>query len=71
MWVDVLVVDESGNKFRAQEAIMLDDSTSFTLPFLGTGTMPKTMTVYVYAMWEGIDAPDLTILDGIVLTVTK
>jgi len=71
MWVDVLAVDESGNKFRAQEAIMLDDSTSFTLPFLGTGTMPKTLTIYVYSMWEGIDDPDLTTLDGIVLTVTK
>ena len=33
--------------------------------------MPKTLTIYVYSMWEGIDDPDLTTLDGIVLTITK
>ena len=71
MWVDVLAVDESGNKFRAQEAVMLDDSTSFTLPFLGTGTMPKTLTLYVYSMEEGIDDPDLATLDGIAMEVVK
>lgn len=71
MWVEVIAVDENGNKFRPQEGIMLDNSTSFTLPFLGTGTLPETLTVYVYSMWEGIDEPDLATLDGIVLAVTK
>lgn len=50
---------------------MLDDSTSFTLAFLGTGTMPETLTIYVYSMWEGIGDPDIAALDGIVLTVSK
>lgn len=71
VWVEVIAVDENGNKFRPQEGIMLDGSTEFTLPFQGTGILPKTLTVYVYSMWEGIDNPDLTTLDGIVLTVTK
>ena len=29
--------------------------------------MPKTLTIYVYSMWEGIDDPDLTTLDVLVL----
>lgn len=71
MWVEVIAVDENGNKFRPQEAIMLDDSTSFTLPFIGTGTLPKTLTVYVYSMWEGMEDPDISSLDGIALQIAK
>ncbi|MBQ8536066.1 MAG: hypothetical protein IJ461_01475 [Clostridia bacterium] len=69
VWVEVVAVDERGSKLRPQEGIMLDNCTSFTLPLLGTGTLPKTMTVYVYAMWEGIDEPDLAELDGVVMQV--
>ena len=68
-WVEVIALDENGSKLCPQEGILLDDRTSFTLPFRGTGFLPKTLTVYVYSMWEGIDDPDLTTLDGIVLTV--
>jgi len=70
-WVEVIAIDESGNKFRPQEGIMLDDRTEFTLPFQGTGALPKTLTVYVYSMWEDLDAPDLTTLDGITLKTDK
>ena len=68
-WVKVIALDENGTKLRPQEGILLDDRTSFTLPFRGSGSLPKTLTVYVYSMWEGIDDPDLATLDGIVLTV--
>ena len=70
-WVEVIAIDESGNKFRPQEGIMLDDRTEFMLPFQGTGALPKTLTVYVYSMWEDLDAPDLTTLDGITLKADK
>lgn len=70
-WVEVVAVDENGNKLRPQEGVTLDDRTSFSLSFRGTGTLPNTLTVYVYSMWEGIDEPDLTTLDGIVMTVVQ
>lgn len=71
IWVEVIALDENGNKFRPQEGIMLDERTDFSLTFCGTGSLPKTLTVYVYSMWEGIDDPDLTTLDGITLTVVQ
>ncbi|MBQ9143966.1 MAG: hypothetical protein IJX60_03355 [Paludibacteraceae bacterium] len=54
-----------------QSDIVLDERTDFSLTFRGTGSLPKKLTVYVYSMWEGINDPDLTTLDGIVLAVTK
>lgn len=71
VWVEVMVVDENGNVFYPQEGLPLNDSTGFTLPFQGTGTLPETLTVYLYSRWEGQDAPDLTEMDGIVLTIKK
>lgn len=70
-WVEVIALDENGNKFRPQSGIMLDERTDFSLTLRGTGSLPKTLTVYVYSMWEGIDDPDIATLDGIVLIVTK
>lgn len=66
-WVEVTPIDENGKKYRPQEGIMLGDSTEFTLSFIGTGVLPEKLTVYVYSMWEGIDEPDIDLLDGIVL----
>lgn len=70
-WVEVVAMDESGNKLRPQEGLPTDDRTSYTLSLLGTGTLPETLTVYAYPMWEGNDSPDLGALESIVLKITE
>lgn len=70
-WVEVIAIDENGNKFRQQYGVSLDDSSSFSLAFRGTGALPETMNVYVYSMWEGMDDPELATLDGITLKVSQ
>lgn len=70
-WLEVKAVDEQGNMFRPQEGFAVDDRTAFTLPFRGTGLLPESITLYMYAMWEGMDSPDLTQMDGITLQVTN
>ena len=66
-WVEAILVDENGKKYRPQRGIMLDDGSQFALPLCGTGVLPEELTVYVYSMWEGIDEPDISSLEGIVL----
>ena len=70
-WVEVVAADEQGNLLLPQNGMRLDDRTSFTLPFLGTGTLPESITLYIYSRWEGMDRPDLSTLDGIVLHTIK
>ena len=70
-WLEVKAVDEQGNTFRQQEGFAVDDRTAFTIPFQGTGSLPESLTLYLYTMWEGMDNPDLTQMDGIPLQVTN
>ena len=70
-WLEVKAVDEQGNSFRPQEGFAVDDRTAFTIPFQGTGSLPESLTLYLYTMWEGMDNPDLTQMDGIPLQVTN
>lgn len=70
-WVEVIAIDENGNKFRPHGGVALDDRTSFSLSFNGTGTQPQTMTVYIYTMWDEADAPDLSTLDSISLAIAQ
>lgn len=68
-WVEISVFDENGRALRAQEGFCVDDRTTQTLSFLATGTLPKTLTLYMYTAWEGGDAPDISTLEGIVMTM--
>ena len=70
-WVEVVAIDENGSKFRQQEGFAVDERTSFTLPFRGTGSLPQSITLYMYTMWEGMDDPQLSTLDGITLQILK
>ena len=70
-WLEVKAVDEQGNVFRPQEGFAPDDRTSFTLPFQGTGSLPQSITLYMYTMWEGMDDPDRAALDGITLQIAN
>lgn len=70
-WVEVIAIDENGNKFRPHGGVALDEGTSFSLSFNGTGTQPQNMNVYLYTMWEEADAPDFATLDSIALTVAQ
>ncbi len=70
-WVEAIAIDENGNKFRPHGGVSLNDRTSFSLSFNGTGTLPQNMTVYLYTMWDEADAPDFTTLEGIILKVVK
>ena len=71
MWVEVVAVDEKGNMFRPQEGFSLDERTSLTISFQGTGSLPHSITLYMYTMWEGMDEPDLAKMDGIALQIIK
>ncbi len=68
-WLEVKAVDEQGNTFRQQEGFAVDDRTAFTIPFQGTGSLPESLTLYLYTIWEGMDNPDLTQMDGIPLQI--
>lgn len=70
-WVEVIAVDEQGNLFIPQNGLVIDDRTSFTLPFLGVGKLPEKLIVYVYAMWEGSEPPELAGMDGIELEIAR
>lgn len=70
-WVEVVAADEQGALLLAQNGMRIDDRTAFTLPFLGTGTLPESITLYMYSRWEGMDSPELSTLDGIVLNMVE
>ena len=70
-WVEVIAIDENGYAYWPQEGFRLDDRTGFNLSLEGSGTLPQTLTVYFYTMWEGADKPELTTLEGIVMTVAR
>ncbi len=66
-WAEVIAVDENGHALRPQGGIPLDAGDTFTLTLYGTGALPKTVTVYLFSAWEGMDAPDTAALEGICL----
>ncbi len=70
-WVEIVAVDENGNIFRPQEGIAMEGQSSFTTSLSGTGALPETMTLYVYSMWEEMEEPDLSLLDGITLSPSR
>ena len=70
-WVEVIPVDENGNRYRQNECAPFNDISEFTLSFQGSGVLPEELTIYVYSMWEGIDEPDIASLDGIRLKTSK
>lgn len=70
-WVEVIPVDENGNKYSQNECPLLDGRNEITLSFKGTGVLPEELTVYVASMWEEIDEPDITSLNGIGLKADK
>ena len=70
-WVEVIPVDENGNRYCQNECAPLDGGSEFTMSFKGAGVLPEELTVYVYSMWEGIDEPDITSLDGLCLKASR
>lgn len=70
-WVEAIVLDNNGTRLSLQDILPLDGQTSFTLSFLGTGTLPSSMTIYLYAMQGSMDEPDLTTLDRITMQVDQ
>lgn len=66
-WAEVIAMDENGSRFRQQEGFGVDERSSFTLSFDGTGSVPETLNLYVYTAWEGMDEPDLAAMDSITL----
>ncbi len=73
-WVEFSAYDEAGRRYRAQEGFSLDgDQTEYTVTFLGVGELPETLTLYVFAAWEGpgVSAEDIRAMTGIPLTIRK
>lgn len=73
-WVEFAAYDEAGRRYRVQSAFDLaDDQAEYTVAFLGVGELPETLTLYVFAAWDGpsLSAEDIQAMTGIPLTIRK
>ena len=70
-WIEAVLYDENDRKLRAQGGPPLADGTTFTLSFRGTGSLPETLSLYLYRMEEGERTPELSSMDCITLSQDK
>lgn len=58
VWVETLLTDENGRKYRATEGYSLDERTGITVSFTGVGELPEKLYLRVFSTWVGENAPD-------------
>ena len=67
-WVMLAVYDQAQQLLHPTGGYMLDERTETSTGLYGTGEVPESLTLYVYTAWEGMNEPDLSMLDAITLT---
>lgn len=70
-WAEMVLVDENGGRLHPQGGFAPDESTAVTMNFTGNGTLPETLKLYIYTMWEGRETPELQTMDCITLNCVR